>query len=130
MKLTDFGIARAEADASLTQTGLVTGSPAYLAPEVASGATADEASDVWSLGATLYHALAGHTPYDVSENLMGGLYRIVHEEPPRLDDAGWLAPVLEHTMTRDPAQRWSMTQVRDFLDQGPGAKNRPTPEAA
>ena len=65
MKLTDFGIARAEADASLTQTGLVTGSPAYLAPEVASGATATEASDVWSLGATLYHALAGHTPYDV-----------------------------------------------------------------
>ena len=72
VKLTDFGIARAEADASLTQTGLVTGSPAYLAPEVASGATAHEASDVWSLGATLYHALAGHPPYDVSENLMGG----------------------------------------------------------
>ena len=65
MKLTDFGIARAEADASLTQTGLVTGSPAYLAPEVASGATATEASDVWSLGATLYHPLAGRPPYDV-----------------------------------------------------------------
>jgi serine/threonine protein kinase len=129
VKLTDFGIARAEADASLTQTGLVTGSPAYLAPEVASGATAHEASDVWSLGATLYHALAGHTPYDVSENLMGGLYRIVHEEPPRLDDAGWLAPVLEHTMTRDPAQRWSMTQVRDFLDQGRAVTIHPAPLA-
>jgi serine/threonine protein kinase len=127
VKLTDFGIARAQADASLTQTGLVTGSPAYLSPEVASGATAHEASDVWSLGATLYHALAGHTPYDVSENLMGGLYRIVHEEPPRLDDAGWLAPVLEHTMTRDPAARWSMTQVRDFLDQGRDVTIHPVP---
>jgi serine/threonine protein kinase len=127
VKLTDFGIARAEADASLTQTGLVTGSPAYLAPEVASGATAHEASDVWSLGATLYHALAGHTPYDVSENLMGGLYRIVHEEPPRVDDPGWLAPVLEHTMTRDPAQRWSMAQVRDFLDQGRSVTIHPAP---
>ena len=130
VKLSDFGIARAQADASLTQTGLVTGSPAYLSPEVASGATAHEASDVWSLGATLYHALAGHTPYDVSENLMGGLYRIVHEEPPRLDDAGWLAPVLEHTMTRDPAARWSMTQVRDFLDQGRDVTIHPAPAAS
>ncbi len=127
VKLTDFGIARAQADASLTQTGLVTGSPAYLSPEVASGATAHEASDVWSLGATLYHALAGHTPYDVSENLMGGLYRIVHEEPPRLEKAGWLTPVLEHTMTRDPADRWSMTQVRDFLDQGHDVTIHPAP---
>ena len=50
VKLTDFGIARMEADAALTQTGLVTGSPAYLAPEVASGQPATEASDVWSLG--------------------------------------------------------------------------------
>ncbi|HEX5860637.1 MAG TPA: serine/threonine-protein kinase, partial [Nocardioides sp.] len=48
VKLSDFGIARAKADASLTQTGLVTGSPAYLAPEVASGQMATTASDVWS----------------------------------------------------------------------------------
>jgi len=127
VKLSDFGIARAEADASLTQTGLVTGSPAYLAPEVASGATATEASDVWSLGASLFHALSGHPPYDTSENLMGALYRIVHEDPPRLDDAGWLAPVLEHTMTRDPAERWSMAQVRDFLDQGRDVAVHPAP---
>ena len=88
VKLSDFGIARAEADASLTQTGLVTGSPAYLAPEVASGEQATAASDVWSLGATLYHALDGRPPYEVGDNLMGALYRIVHEEPPRLANAG------------------------------------------
>ncbi|MDX6359726.1 MAG: eukaryotic-like serine/threonine-protein kinase, partial [Nocardioidaceae bacterium] len=130
VKLSDFGIARAEADASLTQTGLVTGSPAYLAPEVASGATATEASDVWSLGASLFHALAGQPPYDTSENLMGALYRIVHEDPPRLADAGWLAPMLEHTMTREPEQRWSMAQVRDFLDQGRDVAIHPEPIAA
>ena len=119
VKLSDFGIARAEADASLTQTGLVTGSPAYLAPEVASGQTARDSSDVWSLGATLFHALAGRPPYDVGDNLMGALYRIVHEDPPRLEGAGWLAPLLAATMTRDPDERWSMRQVRDFLAAGP-----------
>jgi serine/threonine protein kinase len=129
VKLSDFGIARAEADASLTRTGLVTGSPAYLAPEVASGSTATEASDVWSLGATLFHALAGRTPYDVSQNLMGALYTIVHEEPPRLADAGWLTPVLEHTMTRRPEDRWTTAQVRDFLDRSTTETIHPTPLA-
>jgi eukaryotic-like serine/threonine-protein kinase len=127
VKLTDFGIARAEADASLTRTGMVTGSPAYLAPEVASGQTASEASDVWSFGATLYHLLAGHPPYDVQENLMGALYRIVHEDPPRLPNAGRLAPVLEHTMTRDPAARWSMARVRDHLEEGQDVIVHPAP---
>lgn len=115
VKLTDFGIARAAADASLTQTGLVTGSPAYLAPEVASGQTATTASDVWSLGATLFHALAGRPPYDVGENLMGALYRIVHEDPPRLPDAGRLGDLLAATMAREPADRWPMDRVRDAL---------------
>ena len=122
VKLSDFGIARAQADASLTQTGLVTGSPAYLAPEVASGQQATAASDVWSLGATMYHALAGHPPYDVGDNLLGALYRIVHEEPPRLGaSAGWLAPVLLATMAQNPEDRWSMAHVRDFLAAGPSA---------
>ena len=108
-KLGDFGIARAEADATLTQTGLVTGSPAYLAPEVASGGAATTASDVWALGATLYHALEGKPPYETGDNLMGALYRIVNDEPPRPANAGWLAPLLEATMTRDPRVRLSAT---------------------
>lgn len=119
-KLTDFGIARARADASLTQTGLVTGSPAYLAPEVASGASATTASDVWSLGATLYQAATGHPPYDVGDNLVGGLYRIVHEEPPRLPEGHPLAPLLAATMVKDPAGRWSMERFRDALRQVAG----------
>lgn len=129
VKLSDFGIAKAESDATLTQTGLVTGSPAYLAPEVASGRAATDASDVWSLGASLFHALAGRPPYQVGDNLMGTLYQIVHEEPPRLPDAGWLAPLLESTMTHDPADRWSMAQVRDYLAAGPAASRAlPVPE--
>ena len=92
VKLSDFGIARTSSDPSLTQTGLVTGSPAYLSPEVASGQQATPASDVWSWGATLFHALEGRPPYQVGDNLLGALYRIVHEEPPRCEAAGWLAP--------------------------------------
>ena len=94
-KLGDFGIARASSDTVLTRTGLITGSPAYLAPEVATGEPATAASDVWSLGGTLFHALAGRPPYDVGDNVLGGLYKIVHEDPPRLPDdhpaAGLLA---------------------------------------
>jgi serine/threonine protein kinase len=114
-KLGDFGIARASTDPSLTQTGLVTGSPAYLAPEVASGSAATTASDVWSLGATLYHALAGRPPYDVGENLIGALYKIVHDDPPRLPIDHPMAGLLAVTMVKEPDQRWSMEQVRDEL---------------
>jgi len=130
VKLTDFGIARSEADAALTQTGLVTGSPAYLAPEVATGQSATEASDIWSLGATLCHALTGRPPYEVGDNLMGALYRIVHEEPPRPDNAGWLRPLMAASMVKDPAARWSAAQARDFLEAGPPAAFTPvTPDA-
>jgi len=121
VKLSDFGIARTSSDPALTQTGLVTGSPAYLSPEVASGQQATAASDAWSWGATMFHALEGRPPYQVGDNLLGALYRIVHEEPPRSGAAGWLAPALTSTMTREPAQRWSMATAREFLEAGPGA---------
>ena len=125
VKLSDFGIARASTDESLTQTGLVTGSPAYLAPEVASGHQATPASDVWSLGATLFHALAGHAPYEVTANVLGALYRIVNEPPPRLDAPGEMAPVLLATMAHDPRQRWSMEDIVRFLDQSDAMAGQP-----
>jgi serine/threonine protein kinase len=130
VKLTDFGIARAEADLSLTQTGLVTGSPAYLAPEVASGHMATEASDVWSLGATLYHALEGQPPYQVTDNVMGTMFRIVHEDPPRPAHPGWLAPLVVATMAKVPQDRWAMRDVQNFLQRGPDASSvGPAPAA-
>ncbi len=113
-KLTDFGIARG-VDSQTTQTGQVTGSPAYLAPEIATGGRATPASDMWSLGATLFQALAGEPPYGIGDNALATLYRVVHEEPPRTPLAGRLAPLLEHTMAYDPADRWSAQDVLDFL---------------
>jgi len=122
--LSDFGIARGIADASLTQTGLVTGSPAYLAPEIATGASATPTSDVWSFGTTIYHALAGRPPYEVTGDgaaVLAVLYRIANDPPPRLDDAGWLTPVLEATMQKDPRRRPAMKDVVAQLRAGPQA---------
>ncbi len=136
VKLTDFGIARLAADPSLTQTGLIIGSPAYLAPEFAAGGSrgGEAAADVWSLGATVFYVLTGRPPYETGDNVLSTLYRIVNEEPPRPDDAGWMAPLLEATMVRDPSQRWSMAQVRDYLaaahqhvDPSPTSWTPPTP---
>jgi eukaryotic-like serine/threonine-protein kinase len=119
VKLSDFGIATAAGDDPLTQTGMLIGSPAYLAPEVATGASASPASDVWSLGASLYLALTGTPAYDSDSNVLATLHRIVNEPPPRHEGAGWLTPLLEGTMTLDPAQRWPMSRVREFLANGP-----------
>jgi hypothetical protein len=131
VKLTDFGIARIAADPALTQSGLVTGSPAYLAPEVAAGERGDEAVDVWGLGATAFYVLAGRPPYDMGGNVLGGLYRIVNEEPPRLPDAGVLAPLLEGALVKDPTRRWSIAQARDVLAAaGQGGVARPVPVVA
>jgi len=117
-KLTDFGIARGSDDATLTRTGLVTGSPAYLAPEVATGGQATTASDVWSLGATLVHLLTGTPPYHragMDNGPLSVVYRIAHEDPPQVADAGWLAPLLARTMAKDPKARPTMDEVRDHL---------------
>ncbi|QYJ05502.1 serine/threonine protein kinase [Nocardioides panacisoli] len=108
VKLSDFGIARGTSDVSLTQTGLVTGSPAYLAPEIATGASASPASDVWSLGATLFHALSGAPPYqgqDATTNPVATLYRIAHEAPPTVETEPWAAAVLGATMSHRQDQR-------------------------
>jgi serine/threonine protein kinase len=117
-KLTDFGIARGAEDATLTRTGLVTGSPAYLAPEVAMGGQATVASDVWAFGATLVHLVTGQPPYhheDKDNGPLAVVYRIAHEDPPRPEEAGWLGPLIAAAMTKDPAQRPSMAAVRDHL---------------
>lgn len=115
-KLSDFGVAHAVADPGLTRTGLLIGSPAYLAPEVANGGRGDAAADVWSLGATAYFMLSGKPLYDGGDNVLSILYRIVNDDVPTLPDAGWLAPLLAGTLTKDPARRWTLQQVRDHLD--------------
>ena len=112
-KITDFGIARAEADASLTQTGLVTGSPPTSRPR-SRRAPATGQRRVVARRDPLLRA-AGRPPYDVGDNVFGALYKIVHEEPPRLADDHPMAGLLSVMMTRDPDHRWPMVRVRDEL---------------
>ena len=98
-RISDFGIAHAMGDVTLTSTGMVTGTPAYLAPEVARGEESGYAADVFSLGATLYTALEGRTPFGTDGNPMALLHRVASGvvEPPQ--HSGALAPLL----TRDDA---------------------------
>ena len=113
--LTDFGISHAHGDMSLTSTGLMTGTPAYLAPEIARGAPSSEASDVYSLAATLYRALEGNPPFGTDQNAIALLHRVASGSvpPPRHD--GPLASLLMQMMVPDPVQRPSMVEVANAL---------------
>jgi eukaryotic-like serine/threonine-protein kinase len=112
--LTDFGIATYEGATTLTQTGTFMGSPAYVAPEVARGEPASVASDLWSLGATLYAAVEGRPPYD-HETAMATLSALVTSEPDPPVRAGPLRPVLEGLLTKDPARRMSAARAGESL---------------
>ena len=125
VKLADFGIAMLDGDPRLTATGPVLGTFAYLAPEVAAGEDATPASDVFSLGATLYAAVEGRSPYAHGETY-GNPLRLLREvadgrfPPPA--HAGPLAPVVAALMSRDPADRPTAAEaVRMLAAIGPSA---------
>ncbi|MFI5933822.1 protein kinase [Actinoplanes sp. NPDC051494] len=102
--LTDFGLATMAGDSALTRTGIVLGSPSYLAPERALDEPADAKADLWSLGATLFAAVEGRPPYDKSSP-MATLAALMVEPPPVSARAGVLEPVLAALLQKDPAQR-------------------------
>ena len=114
-KLTDFGISRAFGDVTVTTTGMVTGTPAYFAPEVASGNPAGFPADVFSLGSTLYAALEGHPPFGTHGNPIAILHRVAsgHVIPPRR--CGRLTPVINDMLQHNPASRPTMRQVEQAL---------------
>jgi hypothetical protein len=112
--LTDFGIATATGDASITTSGAILGSPAYMSPERARGEEPGPAVDLWSLGATLYTAVEGRLAFDRSQP-MATLLAVVQEDPAPTARAGPLAPVLQGLLTRDPAQRWDVARTRAAL---------------
>ncbi|MFC4910309.1 serine/threonine-protein kinase [Actinomadura gamaensis] len=112
--LTDFGIAQLSGDATLTRTGMVMGSPAYMAPERVKGEAAGPASDVWALGATLYAAVEGQAPHHRSD-AMAVLAAIMTLDAPPPRRAGPLAPVLTAMLDREPANRPSIDQVEQEL---------------
>jgi hypothetical protein len=113
-KLTDFGIASVQGDPRLTATGLVVGSPAYMAPEQVEGEPVGPPADLWALGATLWFAVEGEPPFGGGE--FQTLSAIVGGEPRRPRRLGPLAPVLERLLTKDPARRPTPDELRPLLE--------------
>ena len=114
-KLTDFGIAQAADDPTLTKTGAVIGSPAYLAPERLSGHEASPASDLWSLGAVLYFAIEGKAAFE--RDTTAATFGAVLNEVPYLTNAqGPLAAAVSGMLASAPEGRLTSPQVRTLLD--------------
>jgi len=103
--LTDFGIATFQGDAKLTQTGMVMGSPGFTAPERIRGEDASPASDLWSLGATLFAAVEGHGPFEKRGGAITTMSAIINEDAPDAPTAGALGPVIAALLRREPVDR-------------------------
>jgi hypothetical protein len=112
--LTDFGIATFTGDSSITSTGLLLGSPSYIAPERARGEQPGPPSDLWSLGATLFTAVEGRPPFDKGEPLPTMTAVVTGEHAPFVA-AGPLAPVLEGLLEKDPEQRMTAEEACEAL---------------
>ena len=112
--LTDFGIAMQGGETSLTLSGALIGSPGYIAPERLRGEADGPEGDLWSLGATLYHAVEGEPAYRASQPAVL-LASILMEEPAESLHAGPLLPALTGMLRRDPADRWTADRVRAHL---------------
>jgi serine/threonine protein kinase len=104
IKLTDFGIARAAGEQTLTATGMLLGSPAYISPEVAAGRPATPSADAWGLGALLFAAVEGRPPFDRGTP-MATLGAVVSDPVPAHPHAGELGPVIDGLLTKDPGMR-------------------------
>ena len=115
VKLADFGVASVHGDPQLTATGVIIGSPAYMAPEQATGAKVTGAADVWSLGATLYFAVEGEPPFGRADTL-STLTAVVHDPPRPTERAGVLAPVIDRLLAKDPEARPGLAEVIRLLD--------------
>lgn len=114
VKLTDFGIARSAEDSSLTSTGLLLGSPSYIAPEVVRGQAAGPASDLFGLGATLYAVVEGHPPFR-GEDPISTLNAVASEPPEPYQNSGPLIPVLDGLLRKAPAERITAASARQGL---------------
>ena len=122
--LTDFGIATFQGDPKLTQTGMVMGSPGFTAPERIRGEDASPASDLWSLGATIYAAIEGHGPFEKRGGAITTMSAIINEDAPEAATAGALGPVIAALLRREPADRpdasTAARMITEVLPQLPG----------
>jgi hypothetical protein len=102
--LTDFGIAKAVGSPSLTTSGILIGSPAYVAPECAHGQSAGAPADLWGLGASLYTAVEGRPPFE-RQGALATLTAVVSDEPDPFRHAGPLELVISGLLRKDPRTR-------------------------
>ncbi|GAA1224469.1 serine/threonine-protein kinase [Prauserella halophila] len=114
VKLTDFGIAQAVDDPRITTSGMLVGSPAFMAPERVAGQEALAASDLWSLGATLYFAAEGALPFQRSTTA-ATLHAIMHEMPSLARAHGPLASAIMGLLSAAPEARVPAGQARGLL---------------
>ena len=131
VKLTDFGLARAADDASLTKTGIIAGTPQYMSPEQARGEPVDQRSDLFSLGSVHYAMCTGRPPFR-AETSYGVLRRITDEEPRPIreinpDIPEWLCGIVEKLMAKGPDDRFqSARDVASLLEQCLAHVQQPT----
>jgi tRNA A-37 threonylcarbamoyl transferase component Bud32 len=118
VKLMDFGVARLADDTTVTRTGMMVGSPAYMAPELIRGEQGTEASDRWALGVVLYEMLSGRQPF-AGDHIPAVLYQILHAELPPIEGLPASAQaVITRALERDPARRFATAaqMARAFRD--------------
>ena len=115
VKLADFGIASLKDDPKITATGLVLGSPSYMAPEQAEGRPTGPELDLWALGATMYFAVEGKAPFDRGATIPT-LTAVLHEDPRPMTQAGSLEPVIRALLRKSPADRPSEQSLRAMLE--------------
>jgi serine/threonine-protein kinase len=122
VRITDFGLARAVDDASLTQSGTVAGTPMYMSPEQAEGVPIDHRSDLFSLGTVLYTMCTGRPPFR-ADSTMAVLKRVIDDTPRPIrevtpDIPGWLCDIIAKLHAKKPADRFqSATEVAELLSQ-------------
>jgi WD40 repeat protein/serine/threonine protein kinase len=120
VKITDFGLARAVDDASVSQSGLIAGTPAYMSPEQANGEQVDHRSDLFSLGSVLYTLCAGHAPFRANTT-MAVLMRVCEDTPRPLREVNpevpdWLAAIIAKLHAKSPAERYqSAAEVAELF---------------
>src|SRR5262249_6467648 len=123
VKLTDFGLARAADDVSLTQSGIVAGTPLYMSPEQAASEPIDARADLFSLGSVLYELCTGRPAFR-APNSVAVMKRVCEDTPRPIrevnpDIPDWLAAIITKLHAKSPAQRYqSAAEVADLLSRG------------